>query len=220
MTPKECQARERFRCVHNHNGLVHPRCFDRQNKKNEDIIGFADIEASNLNANWGVVYTYAIKPLNKPAIARTISLQDLHKGLFDKPLITQFIEDCGAYTRLIWHYGTDRRFDVPFLRTRAVKWGLPFPQHKMLYVSDTYPILKNKFKLHSNRLETACDFFNIPSKAHKLRSDIWLDMITGNTKRMTRAIQYIKKHNIEDVESLEKLWLKIYKYTKLANTSI
>jgi len=183
-------------------------------------IGFADIEASNLTATFGIVYTYCIKELDGELIKKAISLDDLHSGKFDKNLIAFFIEDTKKFTRLVFHYGNDRRFDLPFLRTRAVKWNLPFPEHKCIYVSDTYPILRNKFKLHSNRLETACDFFGIPAKAHKLNSEIWLNMITGNKKLMKKAIDYILVHNIEDVISLELLWKKISKFTRLGKTSI
>lgn len=183
-------------------------------------LGFADIEASNLTATFGIVYTYCIKADDGELIKRAISLDDLHNARFDKNLIAQFIEDSHKFTRLIFHYGVDRRFDLPFLRTRAVKWGLDFPGYKFLNVSDTYPILKNKFKLHSNRLETACEFFGIPCKQHKLNSDIWLDMITGNKKRMQGAISYILQHNVEDCLSLEALWKKISPYVKIGNTSI
>src|SRR5512135_2087885 len=198
MTLEEIRQRVNFKCKHGHNGVEHPACFT----PNRNKIGFADIEASNLTATFGIVYTYCIKELNGKVLKRAISLADLYNGVYDKNLIARFIEDTHEFDRLVWHYGTDKKFDLPFLRTRAVKWGLPFPEHKCLYVSDTHPILRNKFKLHSNRLETACDFFDIPSKEHKLKPDIWLEMITGNKKRMKHAIDYILTHNVEDVVSL------------------
>lgn len=218
-TQEEIRKRINFKCIHGHSGLTHPQCFKNRNGK-EERIGFADIEASNLTATFGIVYTYCIKELNGKLIKRAISLDDLYHGRFDKTLIASFISDAKEFDRLVWHYGVDRRFDLPFLRTRAVKWGLPFPEYKCLYASDTYPILKNKFKLHSNRLETACDFFNIPAKGHKLNPDIWNNMITGNRKLMKKSILYILKHNEEDVISLEALWKKISRFIKVGRTSI
>jgi uncharacterized protein YprB with RNaseH-like and TPR domain len=219
LTKDEIIRRSKWHCKCGHTALEHPSCYTQQNGK--DIkIGFADIEASNLTATFGIIYTYCIKELDGPIIKRSISLDDLYKAEYDKNLISQFIEDSKQFTHLIWHYGTDRRFDVPFLRTRAVKWGLPFPEYKCIYVGDTYPILKNKFKLHSNRLEVACDFFGIPSKQHKLNPDVWLSMITGNKKLMKEALAYILLHNEEDVASLEMLYKKIHKYTRLGKTSI
>ena len=219
LSKDEIIRRSKWRCKCGHSALEHPNCYEEKFGK-EIKIGFADIEASNLTATFGVVYTYCIKELDGKIIKRAISLADLHEGVFDKNLIALFIEDSKQFTHLIWHYGTDRRFDIPFLRTRAVKWGLPFPEHKCMYVADTYPILKNKFKLHSNRLETACDFFDIPAKKHKLNSDIWLNMITGNKKLMQKAIDYILLHNEEDVLSLETLWKKISRFTRLGKVSI
>jgi DNA polymerase elongation subunit (family B) len=166
------------------------------------------------------MYTYCIKELGGPIIKRAISLNDLHRGVFDRELLKQFIEDVKKFDRLIFHYGENRRFDLPFLRTRAEYWELPFPTYGALYVSDTWPILRNRFRLHSNRLEAACDFFEIPSKKHKLNPRIWLAMMTGNKKKMAAAIQYILKHNQEDVYSLERLWVKISKYMKIGKTSV
>ena len=186
----------------------------------KERVGFLDIEASNLRATFGIIYTYCIKELDGPIISRSISLDDLYTGVFDKNLLKQFIEDAKQFDRFVLHYGENGRFDIPFMRTRAVKWGLDFPKYKSMYVSDTYPILKNQFKLHSNRLETACTFFDIPSKQHKLNPDVWLDMITGNKKRMKKALDYIQTHNEEDVISTEKLWKKISGYVNLGKKSI
>lgn len=220
LTSDEVVRRYNWKCVHGHNGLEHPECYRTKNQQKVERVGFADIEASNLTATFGICYTYCIKELNGQVIKRSISLKDLYEAQYDKNLLKQFCEDARQFDRLVWHYGTDKKFDLPFLRTRAVKYGLDFPVHKSVYVSDTHPILKNKFKLHSNRLETACDFFGIPAKGHKLNSDIWLLMITGNKKLMKKALDYIMVHNEEDVIALEGLWLKISPYTKLNKTSI
>lgn len=215
----ELVKRLRFKCVHSHNGLSHPKCFEQKNMIGERV-GFLDIEASNLNAPFGIIYTYCIKELGGKLYSRAVTVEELHNSQYDKPLIKQFIKDATNFERLIVHFGSDRKFDIPMLRSRAELWKLPFPEYKFCYVSDSWAILKNKFKLHSNRLEAACDFFDIPSKQHKLKPKIWLMMITGNRQLMQKAIDYIMKHNVEDVISLEKLWKRIYKYTKLSNTSI
>ena len=215
LTLSELRRKPNTKCKHGHNLIEHPKC-----EKVFERLGFCDIEASNLTATFGIVYTYCILADDGELIKRAIRLKDLHDGVFDRNLVAQFIEDSKQFTKLIWHYGTDRRFDLPFLRTRATKWKLPFMEYKSIYVSDTYPILRNKFKLHSNRLETACDFFDIPAKKHKLNPDIWLNMITGNKKRMQKALDYILLHNVEDVKSLANLWQRISKYTKQSKTSI
>lgn len=207
------------RCRHSHSYLNHYSCYIEENPQHH-AVGFLDIEASNLSATFGIVYTYCIKELDGELIKRSITIDDLYNGVYDKRLMEQFCEDTKRFIRLVTHYGGDHRFDLPFVRTRAVKWNLPFPEHKFCFQSDTWVIARNKFKFHSNRLETICDFFGIPSKKHKMNPDVWLKMITGNPKVMQEALDYILVHNVEDVLSLEALWKKISKYSNVAKASI
>ena len=183
-------------------------------------IGFLDIEASNLSATFGIVLTYCISDIKGNIIKRTIEYKDWYSGIQDKILMKQFIEDAKLFDRFVVHYGGDRRFDLPFLRTRCVFWGLDFPEYKDICISDTWVMLKNKFKLHSNRLETACSFLGIEAKGHKMKPEIWAALNTGNPKLWKPAMKYILVHNIEDVVSLRKLYIKISKYSNNTKTSI
>lgn len=210
----------KHRCKkHSHTYLEHYDCYLKENPP-EDKIGFLDIESSNLKATFGIVYTYAIKELDGKLYQGSVSIKDLRNAEYDKNLLKKLIDDLQHFSRVIGHYFTDYRFDLPFLRTRAVKWGLDFPEYKFMSANDTYSVLKAKFKLHSNRMETACEFFDIPAKGHKMKPDIWLKMITGNPKLMKQALAYIMKHNIEDVYSTEALWKRIEKYSLKGNRSI
>jgi len=187
----------------------------------EEKIGFLDIEASNLHADFGIVYTYCILPLeNNKIIKRWVTVEDLKKGYQDKRLLQQFVKDIQKFNRIVVQYGSDNKFDIPFLRTRCVKWGIHFPEYGFHYISDTYNILKAKFRLHSNRLESACKLFNIPAKEHKLDPTIWSEMISCNQKRIKKAIKYILQHNIEDVYSLRALYKKIWRYARNPKRSI
>lgn len=215
----ELLKRLKFRCKHHHNGLSHYQCFDRYYGLRQRI-GFLDIEASNLNATFGIVYTYCIKELDGKLYKRAVTSHELYNAKFDKLLLMQLIRDLENFDKVVVHYGGDRKFDFPMVRSRSVYWRLPFPEYKFISIADTHTILKNKFRLHSNRLETACDFYNIPAKGHKLKPDIWLLMITGNRKHMKKALRYIMRHNVEDVLSLEALWKKIHKFVREGNTSI
>lgn len=220
MPKKDLIDRVRFRCVHRHNGIEHPTCFDKRLGRGPERRGFADIETDNLNANFGYILTYCIKPEGGRVIKRCVEISDIERGVFDKNLCKQFIEDAKQFDRLIWHYGGfNRSFDIPYIRTRSVYWGLPFPHYGELLCSDTYPILKNKFKIHSNRLEAACQFFGIPAKNHPLNPNIWELVKTGNRTKRKRALDYILKHNVEDVESLEQLWDKISPFVRIGKTS-
>jgi uncharacterized protein YprB with RNaseH-like and TPR domain len=132
----------------------------------------------------------------------------------DKGVVKQCVEDMRKFDRLTFHYGD--RFDIPFLRTRAVYHGLDFPLYKEIKGTDTCSILWKKFKLHSNRLEAACKFFGIESKAHPIKQDIWITALGGNKK----SLDYILTHCREDVASLEALYHKISDHNNIINKSI
>ena len=208
-------------CKHHHTYLEHYACFIAEHPKDSpiaipEVIGFLDIEASNLHATFGYIFSYCIKQLDDKLIARIITPADIRTGRFDKNLIKNFIEDSKEFDRMIVYWGKDRRYDVPFLRTRAVFWEHDFPTYRELFVTDVYDIVKAKLRLHRNKLQTACDFFDIPSKGHRLKPEIWQTAMAGDKK----ALDYILEHNKEDVYSLESLWKKLERFVRKSKTSI
>ena len=182
----------------------------------EERIGFFDIEASNLKATFGYMFTYCIKELDGKLIANSVTPKEIRNYVFDKRLMEDLCDDLRKFDRVVVHYGASYKFDLPFVRTRAVHYNLDFPLYSEVAVTDTHPILKAKFKLHSNRLETACDFFDIESKGHKLIPQVWNKALAGDPK----SLKYILTHNKEDVMSLEALYKKICDYVKEGNVSI
>ena len=202
-----------FKCVHHHNGLQHPNCFDEAKGIGEKV-GHLDIEASNLDADFGIVLCYCIKEDNGKTIEQSIKPEELKDGTMDKNVVRQCIEDMRKFDKLTYHYGD--RFDIPFLRTRATFHGLDFPLYKEIKGVDTCTILWKKFKLHSNRLAAACNFFGIPSKEHPIKQDIWITALGGNKK----SLSYILTHCREDVKSLEALYHKISDHHNTINKSI
>jgi uncharacterized protein YprB with RNaseH-like and TPR domain len=220
MLKEEILDRYNFRCVHRHNGLPggHPLCYDKERKK-EERIGFLDIESGgSLDAEWGFVICYRIKPLGGDIIGATIRPSEVRASLMaggtkDKRILEQFCKDVWKFDTLVVYYGKDsgyrQRHDIPFLRTRCAKWGVEgFPQWRQIKVVDLYDIVRGKFKLAKRRMKDACALFGIESKASPFVTDIWQDALTG----WPDAIKYIEKHNIEDVISTEALYKKIIGY--------
>lgn len=212
MTKAELVARAKYRCAHRHNGLDHISCFDKANPG--ERIGFLDIEATSLNASFGYILSYCIKPHNGKVIERPISPGDIKSHRYDKRLCEQFLEDIGKFDRLVTYYGTG--YDVPFLRTRCLHWNLDFPPMGTLFHTDLYYTVRNKMRLYRNRLEAACDSLGIESKGHRLNPKVWMDAQTGDAK----AIAYVLKHNVEDVASLEALWDRLHGHFRRTKTSV
>ena len=111
------------------------------------------------------------------------------------------------------YYGT--KFDVPFVRTRALRWNLPFPFFQQIYHNDLYYSVRNKTKIVSNRLESITKFLGIEGKT-KLEHEYWIRAMYGEAK----ALKYIREHNIKDVEILEKLHERLRPYIQMTRRSI
>lgn len=207
------------RCKHRHYFIEHQNCFSKENPKESPLyerIGTLDIEASNLNADFGIVFSYAIKEKNGKILGRSLTRKEMENRIYDKELMRECCENMKKFDRLIGYYCGDRRFDIPFLRTRAVYWKLPFPLYKQVKVTDLYSVAKNKFNLHRRRLETLCSFFGIKAKGHPMKPETWFEAMAGDEK----ALNYIWAHNIEDVVSTEKLYDRIIEYSNKTETSI
>lgn len=210
-------------CKHYHTYAEHPQCyFDEKpyqkdgNAPGVERVGFLDIEATNLHATFGYTFSYCIKELDGEIYEYLLSPREIRKCIFDRKLIEQLCVDLRRFDRVVVYWGKDRRYDVPFLRTRAVYHGSDFPKYKELVVNDLFDIVKAKLRLHRNRLETACEFFDIPSKTHRLSPTIWQKAMAGDKK----SLAWILDHNREDVISTEQLWKKLQIYVRNPDTSI
>lgn len=204
-----------IRCRHGHNYWEHPKCFTKdQIKPLQERIGFLDIESSNLNATFGFVFSYCIKRLDGEVIKRVVSPQDIKKGRFDKNLMLQFLKDVREFDTLVVYYG--ERFDMPFLRSRCMYHKLDFPLYKEVKLYDVWFTIRKKMKLHSNRLETVCDFLGIEAKNHPMKQLIWLNACAGDKK----SLDYIVTHNVEDVVCLEELYKRVLNFSAPSNKSI
>lgn len=201
------------RCRHRHLYSEHPACFVAEQGL-ESKVGYLDIETSNLKANYGIMLSYAIKVKDKKEVLHgVIKKEELMDGTLDKRLVQDCINDLFTFDKVITYYGT--RFDLPFIRSRALYWGLDFPLFGEVKHKDCYYIVKSKLQLHRNRLETACDLLGIKGKTH-IEPTYWIKALTGDKK----SLDYILEHNIADTEILEKLHKRLIVYVKDTNRSV
>jgi uncharacterized protein YprB with RNaseH-like and TPR domain len=204
----------KFRCEHGHSGLEHYGCYVGGNEK----IGFLDIETTNLDANFGIMLSYCIKDGDSDKIYEgCITAQDIKKGTAgdeDFRIVQKCVEDIKQFTKLVTFYGV--RFDMPFVRTRAVSLGVEFPSYGTIKHQDLYFLIRNKFKLNSNRLENACRVLLGSSDKTKIDYKHWRAAARGDKK----ALEYVLKHNRYDVLDLEKLYHKVMEYQKEGTNSL
>lgn len=199
--------------VHKHDYLQHYSCFLKENP-NQERVGFLDIEASNLDADFGIMLSYCIKDANSSKIWEGIvDKKGLDKYL-DKQVVTKCIEDMQKFDRVVTYYGM--RFDLPFIRTRSIVHGIDFPNYSSLVHTDVYFMARNKLKLSSNRLENVSRIVLGETNKTRIDAKYWVKALRGDKK----SLNYILEHNRYDVIDLEKVYNKLLNFSNKTNTSI
>jgi uncharacterized protein YprB with RNaseH-like and TPR domain len=203
-------------CKHRMPYISHPRCYEVE-CPDEQKTAFIDIETSQLKADWGIVICVSILDLNSDYnFVRTITKKEVYSKDLDKALVNDVIDEMRCWDRLIGYYAANMRFDIPFLRTRAVLHGLDFPAFGEIIMEDMYPVIRYKFKLSRNRLDNACEaLLGKSEKTHWLWAH-WLRAVQGNKA----SLQYIEDHCKIDTQELKKLYKRVYKFNRVAGTSM
>lgn len=101
------------------------------------------------------------------------------------------------------------RFDIPMAKGRMLVNGLKPPSP--FKVVDTLKIAKKEFLFPSNSLEYLADVLGCtPKESHKdfPGFELWTECMKGNPK----AWEEMRKYNIQDVETLEEIYLKMRPY--------
>lgn len=213
MSKEELLERLNWRCKHGHNGIAHPACYANETHIVEKI-GFLDIEFLGLQANYGILISWVIKPENSTKILFDCLRK---KDKDDKRIVASCVVAMRQFDRLVGHYGKNSYCDVPYLRTRALKHNLDFPKYKEIYFTDVYPMAKNLLKLHSNRQACISEALRGITEKTRIKANDWLDAIMHRDKK---SLNYILEHNIIDVCELEKNFHTLLPFVKLTKTSI
>ena len=204
----------KWRCRHGETGLSHYNCYMMENPDVEEKIGFLDIETSNLHATFGIMLSYSIKEKGTDNIyCRVITANELRTCL-DKKVVASCVRDMQRFDRVITFYGT--KFDLPFIRTRALALGLDFPDYGEMYHKDIYYVARNKLRLHSNRLDAVCRALFGDTTKTRIEPGHWIQALMGKKE----ALDYILEHNKQDVIELERVYDTLIRFNTVTNTSI
>ena len=207
-----------YRCSHKHTAFTHPNCYRKDSSVGIEKIVCLDIETTNMDADFGIAISWAIKPIGGAVVNDCITLDDIEKDIGDKRVIQTLVEQLRKYTRIVTHYGT--YFDISFVRTRAVHWGLDFPAYNEIYHTDVWKIAKRKLKLHSNRQGSVAETILGQNVKTRIHPHIWSKVCFGSSAAKQKALNYVIDHNIKDVVQLEKLYLALRKFVREGRNSI
>lgn len=172
-----------------------------------------DLETSDLSGDRGIILCACIKSSTKKKII-TIRTDETNpkwkKGERgdDEATVTQIAKILADHDVLVAHNGT--RFDMPFLRTRMLRWGLPrMPDLKIV---DPCSIAWRKFKLTRNSLGNIGDYLGVKEKKTPLDMSLWMDAILNGSKS---AMDMIVKHCVADIEVLAGILDLVKPYVKV-----
>lgn len=172
-------------------------------------VGYLDIEATHLKADFGYILSWCIKAAGKKHMDYSVITRDeIFSYKFDRRLVEEILTAFDNYDVLYTHYGADRRFDYPYIRTRAYAHGLEgrLPARNEKFIMDTWPIARNKLALHSNRLGSIAEAVGIDNvKKTPLSGKMWRLAAVGHQP----SLDYILDHNIKDVKILERVHKKL-----------
>ena len=175
-------------------------------------IGYADIEATNLNADFGFMLSYCIKPAGSRAndmYGARITPEEIWNRKFDKRILEQYLKDIKNFDVLYYHYGIDGKFDSPFIRARIFANNLEYlldDNAHELRLRDTWKIARYKLNISRNSLDNIARHLKITSvKKTPLTGNDWIKAAYGDKK----ALDYVWKHNRHDVLVLEKIHKKL-----------
>jgi uncharacterized protein YprB with RNaseH-like and TPR domain len=160
-----------------------------------------DIETTNLNADFGVVLCACVFEPETERL-RTFSQRALspiwpQSAMSDREVIARLFGSLGQADFLIAHNGS--QFDLPFLRARARRWGIPWEREIPLL--DPCLLARRRFKLSGNSLSVLSQFFQTRKKTPLVPED-WLKAALA---RDHKAMRRIEKHCQADVLALASL---------------
>lgn len=201
-------------CRHRHRYTKHFNCFLKEYDLQESI-GFLDIETSNLKANFGIMLSWCILDLDgKILFSDYLKKNDVKSGDEDKRLLQSCINAMKMYDRLVTHYGI--KFDIPFLRTRALIQKLKFPERGSIYHTDVWRWARNSLCLHSNRQDVIAESLQGKTIKTRISHPAWRNAMMGNEK----AAHLVLDHNKKDVIELRRNYLALLPFNRNTKASI
>ncbi len=119
----------------------------------------------------------------------------------DKAMLAAFIKVLSQATESVGH--NSDRFDMPWVRTRALYHGLPpIPEVRQI---DTLKWARAKFYFNSNKLDYVAKFLGLGGKI-KTEFGLWKDVLLN---RCPKALSKMGEYCMYDVILLEQVWKKL-----------
>lgn len=162
-------------------------------------IAYDQVEQEPMMLTWSAKWLYSTEVMSDKVTAEEVLNVD------DYRIVKSLWNLMDEADIVVAHFGD--RFDLPMLNTRAILNGLP-PYNTVRSV-DTKKVASGVFKFPSNKLDALAKYFGIPGKIDT-EFQLWIDCIKGKEE----ALEKMRVYNVQDVDVLEEVYLKLRPYIK------
>ena len=187
----------------------------RYSEKKIKKIGFLDIESKtdSFKASSGYMISWVLKVVDletKSEIDYSMILKGEQNPIkspkmdYDRDLLPELVRTMKECDLIVTHYGT--WFDIPFIRTRCQMLKIPFIQHSdKIRFADTWKMARLAGSYKSNGLDFVSRALGVSKTKTRVDYSEWSKAVWGDRK----ALQYVMKHNIIDVDITKAVWEKL-----------
>lgn len=171
-----------------------------------------DLETTDLLGDRGVVLCGVIlsSKARKPIIIRSDETNphwDEGRRSDDRGTISQLVDILEEHDVLVAHNGT--RFDVPFLRSRMIRWGMKPLRDRPIV--DPCQVAFRKLRVR-NSLQALRDHLRIKANKTPLDMAVWMAAILDGDRA---AMDEIVQHCVQDVRVLAEVLGHVKPYVKV-----
>lgn len=158
-------------------------------------LAFVDIEAANLNADFGTVVVVSIKPYLQTPIT-------FHaRPGRDKKLLKSVVEVMEEYPLWCTFYG--KLYDIPFLTSRLLVNNLPpLPKHHHI---DMYWVVRARTHLSRRNQGHILSWLGTPEKKMSVSSSVWANLASDYDTNIKILIERCES----DVQGLEAMYDRV-----------
>ena len=211
MTKKEILWLHNHRCKHYKTFVEHYSCYKKEGNVKEKV-GYFDIEAYGygkpFKATNSLIFCYCIKQQDSDTIITGINTRQEILSLSDKEIMIKMIADLRKFDKILGYYST--RYDLPFIRTRALANKLKFIEYGELLHRDVFYSVRSKLLLERSTQTNAGRLIRGKSNKTQFSPKVCAQAFQGNDECLLKIVDHCER----DVIELECIHNEMKKYKK------
>jgi len=158
-------------------------------------LAFVDIEAANLNADFGTVVVVSVKPFGEKPVTFKC------RPGKDKAMLKKVALELAKYPVWVSFYG--KLYDIPFLNSRLLVNGLPpLPKHHHI---DMYWVVRSRTHLSRRNQGHILSWLGTSEEKMSVSPSVWAELSSNYDKNIATLVKRCES----DVEGLEAMYNRV-----------